>query len=401
MSEKKVLTDLALFGGKPLFSEAIHVGRPNIGDRERFFGYVNDIFDRRWLTNNGRYVRELEDNLAKLMGVAHCVMVNNGTTGLMLAIRALNLSGEVIVPSFTFVATVHALQWLGLRPVFCDVDPQTHNLDPGCVADLITPQTSAVLGVHLWGQLCDVEQLAEIAEQHGLKLFYDAAHAFCSKRDGRYSGSFGDLEVFSFHATKFFNTFEGGAITTNNAALASELRLLRNFGFAGEDHVIALGINAKLNEVSAAMGLNLLPELPDLLASARRNYLQYRLELGGIPGLRFLSYADAEANNCQYVVIEVNTEVVDRDLLKRVLHCENILTRRYFHPGTHRMEPYRSQESVGQGNLSVTERLTEQILVLPNNATLSVDDVSKITGILRFVFAQSQELTDRAADREL
>ena len=398
MSEKKVLADLALFGGKPLFSQAIHVGRPNIGDRERFWGYVNDIFDRRWLTNNGRYVRELEDNLAQLMGVAHCVLVNNGTSGLMLAIRALNLSGEVIVPSFTFVATVHALQFLGLKPVFCDVDPQTHNLDPACVVDLITPQTSAILGVHLWGQLCDVDELAEIAKQHDLKLFYDAAHAFCSKRDGRFSGSFGDLEVFSFHATKFFNTLEGGAVTTNDATLAAELRLLRNFGFAGEDNVIALGINAKLNELSAAMGLNLLPELPDLLASARCNYRQYRNELHDLPGLRFLSYTEAEMNNCQYIVIEVNNDVIERDLLKNVLHSENILARRYFYPGVHRMEPYRSQGTNAQQNLYVTERLTEQILVLPNSAALSIEDIGKITDCIRFVFAQSQELNDRTAD---
>lgn len=395
MSDKKVLADLALFGGTPAFAEPLHVGRPNVGDRERFFGYANDIFDRRWLTNNGRYVRELEESLAKLLGVAHCVLVNNGTAGLLLTMRALNLSGEVIVPSFTFAATVHAIQWLGLRPIFCDVDPATHNLDPCCVELLITPQTSAILGVHLWGQMCAVDALAELAQQHNLKLLYDAAHAFCSIENGVYSGNFGEAEIFSFHATKFFNTLEGGAITTNNAQLADELRLLRNFGFAGEDNVKALGINAKLNELSAAMGLTLLAELPDLLARMRGNYKIFEQGLDGLPGLQFLSYADANYNNCQYIVMEIDNLVIERDLLQGILRSENVLARRYFYPGCHRMEPYRSQTPPKQWQLPVTERLTQQILVLPNNASMQPEDVTAIIDLISFLLANRQKIIDR------
>jgi len=393
ISDKRSVRDLALLGGSPAFNRPLHVGLPNTGDRKTFLGYVNDILDRRWLTNNGRYVQDLEERLADYLGVRHCVLVNNGTSGLLIAMRALNLSGEVIVPSFTFVATVHSLQWLGLKPVFCDIDPATHNLDPVCVEAVITPQTSAILGVHLWGQLCAVERLTEIAQKYGLKLLYDAAHAFGSKEKGSFSGNFGDAEIFSFHATKFFNTIEGGAITTNDPHLADQARLLRNFGFAGEDQVISLGINAKLNEFSAAMGLTLLDELPDLLAAARRNYSLYERFLGEVSGMRFLRYADVNSNNCQYVVVEIDDSSIDRDLVKSILRSENIFARRYFFPGCHRMEPYRSQTPPEQWQLPVTERLTEHVLCLPNNATMQRGDIAAICDLLKFVLANGREIT--------
>lgn len=400
ISDKRWVSDLALLGGVPAFDEPLHVGLPNTGDRNLFISYVNDILDRRWLTNNGRYVRDLEKQLAELFGVAHCVLVNNETSGLLIAMRALNLSGEVIVPSFTFVATVHALHWLGLKPIFCDVDPATHNLDPECVEAVITPQTSAILGVHLWGQPCAVERLTALAKKYELKLLYDAAHAFGSREKGSFSGNFGNAEIFSFHATKFFNTIEGGAITTNDPHLADQARLLRNFGFAGEDQVISLGINAKLNEISAAMGLTLLDELPDLLARTRRNYKLYKRFLDEVSGLRFLRYADANSNNCQYVVVEIDGSSIDRDLVKSILRSENVFARRYFFPGCHRMEPYRSQNPLEQWQLPVTERLTEQVLCLPSNATMQPGDIAAICDLLKFVLANGQEITTTVTGKE-
>src|SRR5690349_4944149 len=206
----KGLSDLAIFGAPPVFEEPLHVGRPNIGDRERLLARINDMLDRRWLTNNGPFVQELEEKIAAFLGVKHCIAMCNATVGLEIAIRATGMTGEVIVPSFTFIATAHALQWQEITPVFCDIDPRTHNIDPQQVEKLITPRTTGIIGVHVWGRACDVAALEAIAARRRLTLLFDAAHAFgCSYR-GRMIGGFGDAEVLSFHATKFFNSFEGG-----------------------------------------------------------------------------------------------------------------------------------------------------------------------------------------------
>lgn len=227
------IDQLAIFGGVPAFEESLHVGRPNIGKRERLLERINEMLDRRWLTNNSPFVRQFEQRIAEMLGVKHCVAMCNATVALEIAIRAAGLSGEVIVPSFTFIATAHALQWQEITPVFCDIDPHTHNLDPRRVEQMITPRTTGIIGVHVWGRACDVEALTDIAQCHHLKLLFDAAHAFGCSYKGRMIGNFGDVEVFSFHATKFFNTFEGGAVVTNDDDLANKIRLMKNFGFAG------------------------------------------------------------------------------------------------------------------------------------------------------------------------
>ena len=213
---KNRIQDLAVFSGKPSFIRLLHVGRPNIGDRQAFMERVDTIFDNRWFSNNGPYVQQLENQLAEYLDVKHCILLTNGTIGLEIAVRALELTGEVIIPSFTFIATAHALQWQEITPVFCDIAPNSHHIDPAEIEKHITPRTSAILGVHVWGNACDVNAIAELAEKHNLKVLYDAAHAFGCSHQGRMIGNFGELEVFSFHATKFFNTFEGGAITTND-----------------------------------------------------------------------------------------------------------------------------------------------------------------------------------------
>ena len=385
------ISELAFFGGEPKFKEKLFVGKPNIGNRDRLLARINDMLDRRWLSNNGVFVKELEQKIAEYLGVKHCIATCNGTIALELAIRALGLKGEVIIPSFTFIATAHALQWQEITPVFCDVDPKTHTLNPWQVESLITPRTSGIMGVHVWGQPCDVESLIEIADKHHLKLMFDASHAFGCSHKGRMIGNFGSAEVFSFHATKFINAFEGGAIVTNDDELNQKLRLMKNFGFAGLDNVIYLGTNGKMSEISATMGLTSLESLEEFIEVNRRNYLCYQKELAGIPGVSLLPVNEAEKhNNYQYIVLEIDEEKaqISRDLLVKILHAENVIARRYFYPGCHRMEPYRSYFPHAGLLLPETEKLAQRVLILPTGTAISEVDVSKIIQIIRIVIAR-------------
>src|ERR1035437_7064474 len=308
---KSDLSQLAVLGGTPLFAAPIHVGRPNIGNRDRLLARINEMLDRGWLSNNGPFVQEFETKLAALLGVRHCIAMCNGTIALEIAIRAAGLRGEVIVPSFTFIATAHALQWQEITPVFCDIDPRTHLIDPAQVERMITPRTTGIVGVHTWGQPCDIEALTQIAGRRDLTLLFDASHAFgCSDR-GRMIGNFGAAEVFSFHATKFFNTFEGGAIVTNEDTLAAKIRLMKNFGFHGYDNVEYIGTNGKMTEVAAAMGLTGLESLDEFIECNRRNYDQYRRELAGVPGVRMLEWNESGSCNYQYVVLEIEEQLTE------------------------------------------------------------------------------------------
>ena len=387
------LPRLAIFGGVPSFREKLHVGRPNIGDRERVLDRIGKILDSRWLSNNGPCVQQLERRIAEFVGVKHCIAMCNATVALEIVIRALGLTGEVVVPSFTFIATAHALQWLNVTPVFCDVDARTHNLDPKKVLEALTPQTTAVIGVHLWGRACDVSALTEVAKEHDLKLIFDAAHAFGSSHKGAMVGGFGDAEIFSFHATKFVNSFEGGAVVTNNDDLAHRIRLMMNFGFAGYDEVTELGTNGKMNEVSAAMGLENISSLDDFINTNRANYEQYRRELSGVPGLTLLDFDQDERNNYQYVVLEIEeAAIVTRDQLMEILWAENVLARRYFYPGCHRMEPYRSNFPNAGSALPVTEKLVQRVLVLPTGTAVSADDITKLCRIIETVVRNGAEV---------
>jgi dTDP-4-amino-4,6-dideoxygalactose transaminase len=399
MLTKKSIDDFAVFGGEASFDQPLHVGRPNIGSKERLLQRLTDVIDRRWLTNSGPCVEEFEQQLRQLLGVSHCDSMCNATDGLQLAMRAMEMHGEVIVPAFTFIATAHAVQWLGFTPVFCDVDPRTHTLDPARVEELITHRTTGILGVHLWGQPCDIEALATIARRHGLKLLFDAAHAFnCSWRS-RMIGNFGDAEVFSFHATKFFNTFEGGALATNNAELAWRVQRMRNFGFAGLDQTDALGTNAKMSEASAAMGLTNLESLQDFIETNQRNYHAYRRGMEGIPGMRMLEYDASEKRNYQYIVLEVEDSeaLLSRDSLQEILWAENVLARRYFYPGCHRMQPYASTMPDIGGRLPVTEHLARRVLVLPTGTAVSVKQIEIICGILRFAVSHGGVIAKKLA----
>jgi dTDP-4-amino-4,6-dideoxygalactose transaminase len=391
---KQRVEELAVCGGTPAFTEELCVGRPNLGDRTALMNRIERMLDSRWLTNHGPLVQEFETRVAEFLGVKHCVAVCNATVGLEIAIRALELRGEVIVPSFTFVATAHALQWLGLTPIFCDVDPVTHTIDPKRVEELITPRTSGIVGVHLWGQPCAIEELTEICERYELTLLFDAAHAFGCSHQGQMIGGFGDVEVFSFHATKFFNSFEGGAITTNDDALARRIRLMQNFGFAGYDEVVSLGTNGKMPEVSAAMGLTSLESVDHFVAVNRRNYLAYRDEVATIPGVRLFEFKEAEKNNFQYIVFEVDEAEsgLGRDDLVTVLWAENVKARRYFYPGCHRMEPYQSLYPEAAARLPITERLTQRTLLLPNGEVIGPDEVNAICAIIRTAIRNGAEI---------
>jgi dTDP-4-amino-4,6-dideoxygalactose transaminase len=394
---KRDIKKLAIFGGSPLFIEQFHVGRPNIGNQSSFLDRVNIIFDNRWLTNDGPFVRELEQKLSAYLGVRHVIAICNATVALEIAVRALQLRGEVIVPSFTFVATAHALQWQEITPVFCDIDPFTHNIDPNKVEQLITPRTTGILGVHVWGRACDVHALETIAQKYRLKLVFDAAHAFACSSNGRMIGGFADAEVFSFHATKFFNSFEGGAIATNNELLAKKIRDMRNFGFAGLDTVIDVGTNGKMSEVSAAMGLTSLESLDEFIAANERNYQAYLTGLEKIPGISMVTYNLQEKNNYQYIVLEVDEKIfgLSRDLLVKILHAENILARRYFYPGVHQMEPYRSYFPNARLVLPQTERLIQKVIQFPTGTAINKKDVERICDLIRFVFEHAQSIRDK------
>jgi dTDP-4-amino-4,6-dideoxygalactose transaminase len=375
--------DLAINGAPPAFAETLHVGRPNIGSREAFLSYVDDIFDRRRLTNNGPLVQEFENRVSEYHNVKHCVAMCNGTVALEIAIRATGLQGEVIIPSYTFIATAHALHWQGITPVFADIDPITHNLDPESVRRKITERTSGIMGVHLWGRCAPVEELQELADEHSLQLLFDAAHAFGCSTSGTMVGNFGDCEVLSFHATKFFNTFEGGAVLTNNDELAEAMRLMRNFGFAGLDDVIHPGTNGKMTEICAAMGIVNLESIDAVVDANKRNYEIYSEELAKLQSISLLDFDKSERQNYQYVVVEVAEEcALGRDSIIEALHAENVRARRYFWPGCHNMLPYRCLFPQAGEELPNTQSVADRVIVLPTGPTMDEGMVRVVASII-------------------
>jgi dTDP-4-amino-4,6-dideoxygalactose transaminase len=392
---------LAIVTGRPAFAEPLHVGRPNLGDKSALFARISAALDRHWLTNNGPLVQEFERRICDDLGVRNCVAMSSGTTALEIAVRALGMAGEVITPAFTFVATAHALLWQGITPVFGDVDPATHNLDPAGVEDLCTDRTGGIIGVHVWGRVCDVQRLEEISRRRGLPLLFDSSHAFACSHRGQRVGGFGAAEVFSFHATKFVHCGEGGAVVTNDDALAERMRLIRNFGFAGYDNVVCLGINGKMSEVSAAMGLTSLDAMESIIAANRARHMLYADRLSGLPGLRVLEYPANERCNFQYVVLEVDeTECpLTRDELLAVLNAENVLARRYFYPGCHRMEPYRSLDPDAGRRLPVTETLCRRVLQLPTGTGISAEQASTLADIVKRAMECASEIRSLLAAR--
>ena len=390
------IAELAFFGGSPSFSRPVVVGQPNIPEIDSVLSNFRTVLESGILSNNGPFVRRFEDEICRIAGVEHCVATCNATVALELTARALNLTGEVIVPSFTFIATAHALEWQGLTPVFVDIDPLTHTIDPACIEAAITPATSAICGVHLWGNVCDVPALQHIADKNKLELWFDSSHAFAVSIGGTPVGNFGRAEIFSFHATKFINAFEGGAVVTNDAGLAQTLREMRSFGVAEDGQVANAGINGKMAEVSAAMGLNALGCLDRIKSTNRRNFEAYKEYLSACPGVKLRAPVDPEQSNCQYIVCEIDQSEtgLSRDQMLAILEAEGILAKRYFYPGCHRALPYADKHARRGIPLPVTEQLTQSVMVLPTGINVTTEDVEVICGLIRYLIESSAQIRD-------
>jgi dTDP-4-amino-4,6-dideoxyglucose len=382
-------SELAILGGPPAFAEPLHVGRPNVGDREAVLRAIDEAMSERWLSNNGAKLLAFERRLSDQLGGLHCVATCNATLGLQIVLRALGVKGEVVLPALTFVATAHAIAWERLVPVFADVDPETLCMGPEQAAGRIEEGTGALVGVHLWGRSADPMGLERLAGEREIPLVFDAAHALGCSREGRPLAAFGDAAVLSFHATKVANSFEGGAVVTADAELAERVATMRNFGFVDEDEIVGLGTNAKMSEAAAAMGLASLDALEDFLAASRRNYAAYAEALADVPGIRLLPF-DPEQANCHHITIMVDPAAgLDRDALRRVLVAENVLARRYFYPGCHRVPPY-SEAPVPE--LPVTDAALERCLSLPTGTAVSAGDVAAIGQLVRLAVVSADEL---------
>lgn len=363
----------------------IFVTRPDLPPLDEFMGYLEQIWDRRWLTNNGLFHQQFEESLAEYLGVKYVSLFSNGTLALVIATQVLRISGEVITTPYSFVATTHALNWNGIQPVFCDIDPITLNLDPDKIEALITPETSAILPVHVYGNPCDVEKIGQIGDTYGLKVIYDACHAFGVEKAGESVLNFGDLSVLSFHATKIFTTMEGGAIVTDDEKIKKRIDYLKNFGFADETTVMALGINGKMNEMQAALGLLQLKQVKNNIKRRKEITHWYRDHLIGMEGVQLLSDIPDVKHNYAYFPIFIDQEYfgTTRDDLYEELKRHDIYTRRYFYPLISQFPMYKGLPSAGPGKLPIATRLSRQVLCLPLYPDLNKDDVRHVTDVLR------------------
>jgi len=363
----------------------ITVTKPFLPPLDEFTPYLEAIWKNKQLTNNGPFHQQLETELAEYLGVKYISLFANATLGLVTALQALNIGGEVITTPYSFVATSHALWWNKITPVFVDVEPEYLNLDPVKIESAITPKTSAILPVHVYGNPCAVEEIQQIAERHGLRVIYDAAHAFGVKKEGRSILNFGDLSVVSFHATKVYSTVEGGAVICHTPEMKRHLDNLKNFGFRDEVTVEEPGINAKLNEVQAAYGLLQLKYVDRLVERRKAISELYRILLSDIPGLRMIPLMEQVAHAYSYfpVLIEEEKYGMSRDALYAKLKEKNIYARRYFYPLISAFEPYSKLPSASVENLPVAALAAEQVLCLPIYPDLDDADVHLICSMVK------------------
>lgn len=387
---------LGFFGGAPCFDIPRHVNRPNAAPRVSYDAYFDQAWDSSWFSNDGPLLVEFERRLQAYLGVGHCVVTCNATLALSLTIQALGLTGEVIVPSYTFISTANALKMAGLTPVFCDIRADDMNIDPEACAALITPLTSAVIATHIWGMPCDTDALQALCDAAGIVLIYDSAHAFGVEHQGRRIGSFGRAEIFSLHATKVLHAFEGGVIATDDDDLAADLRLRRNFGFSGVDQVKLAGVNAKMSEAHAAMGLANLDVLDATIAANRRCHDAYATGLAGVAGLHLHRPEQGQVSNYHYVVAEIDAAQfgLSRDALVDLLFAENIWARRYFTPGGHRSPPHMPPDGPPV-SLPVTEAICERVLVLPAGAAIALEDVEVICTVIHKIAENAPAIAAR------
>lgn len=363
----------------------IYVTQPSLPALDEFLPYLKDIWDSKWLTNNGKYHQALEKALCEYLGVKYISLFSNGTLALVTALQALRITGEVITTPYSFVATTHALWWNNIKPVFADIERDTLNLDPAKIEAAISPQTTAILAVHVYGNPCNVNKIQEIADTYGLQVIYDAAHVFANKINGTSLLNFGDLSILSFHATKPFNTMEGGAIVCHDEKTKQRIDYLKNFGFANETTVIAPGINSKMNEVQAALGLLQLKHYATGIGKRMQIASIYTDALKAIDGISLLSgYAGTENYNYPYFPIFINERIygMARDELYLQLKQQNIYGRRYFYPLISQFPTYRGLDSAKPGNLPVAEAATKQVLCLPIYPDLEIAKVNEICSII-------------------
>ncbi|MEO3986518.1 dTDP-4-amino-4,6-dideoxy-D-glucose aminotransferase VioA [Plesiomonas shigelloides] len=362
----------------------IPVTQPFLPDLNEFIPYLEKIWDNRWLTNNGPFHQQLEVALCEYLGVEHISLFNNATIALITALQALRISGEVITTPYSFVATSHSIMWNGLEPVFVDVDPNTFNIDPAKIEAAITPRTTAIMPVHCYSNPSDVEEIQKIADNYGLKVIYDAAHAFGVKYKGESLLKWGDLSILSFHATKVFNTFEGGAIISQDAKTKQRIDSLKNFGIADELTVTAPGINGKMSEVNAAFGLVQLKHIDKCMLSRQAIDERYRAELANVKGISLYQHECNANSNFSYFPILVEADYpLSRDELYEKLKKNNILSRRYFYPLISNMPMYRGIPSAEITNLWQANQLSEKVLCLPIYDALSISEQLSVIELIK------------------
>lgn len=360
-------------------NKPIYVTQPHLPPLEEFVPYLEEIWDSKWLTNNGPFHQRLEEALASELGIEHISLFANGTIALITALQCLRITGEVITTPFSFVATSHSLHWNGVKPVFADIDPVSFNLDPAKIEAAISPSTTAIMPVHVYGRPCEVDAIQDIAARYGLRVIYDAAHAFGVQIAGKSILTYGDLSVLSFHATKVFNTFEGGAIVCRDRQTKERVDFLKNFGFADETTVVAPGINGKMNEVQAAFGLLQLKYIDQALERRRAIDEKYRAALSGIRGLRIPELPDEATSNFSYFPVLITSLFpMTRDDLYNELKAHGILSRRYFYPLISEFPTYRGLPSASPNNLPIATKVASEILCLPIHPGLSVEEQQRV-----------------------
>lgn len=361
----------------------IYVTQPSLPPLEEFIPYLQQIWESKWLTNGGPFHQQLEQALCEYLGVKHISLFANGTLALITALQTLRITGEVITTPYSFVATSHSLLWNGIKPVFVDIDPITLNLDPDKIEAAITPQTTAIMPVHCYGHPCDVERIQAIADNYGLKVIYDAAHAFGVRRHDGSVLNHGDLSVLSFHATKVFNTFEGGAIVCHDAKTKVRIDQLKNFGHVGEVTVVAPGINGKMSEINSAFGLLQLKGIDAVLQQRKAVDARYRAALSAVAGIVCLPDSGESVANYAYFPILVQPDYrLSRDALYQKLRDNDIYARRYFYPLISDFPMYRGMPSAAHANLPVAKRMAEQVICLPIYPDLELAKVDEIVALV-------------------
>ena len=362
----------------------ITVTSPLMPDLEELNQYLQDIWQRKWITNNGHYHKELEKALCEYLDVPYVSLFTNGTLPLITALQALRITGEVITTPYSFVATTHSLWWNGIKPVFVDIDPTTGNLDPDKIEAAITPRTTAIMPVHVYGKPCDTERIQEIADKYGLKIIYDAAHAFGVKVNGESILKAGDMSTLSFHATKVYNTIEGGALVMHDEQTKKRIDYLKNFGFAGETEVVAPGINSKMDEMRAAYGLLNLKQVDEAIEARHQVAIKYREALRDVEGITFFDDMPGVKHNYSYFPIFVDAEKygMTRDELYFKMKEQNVLGRRYFYPLISTFSTYRGLDSAKPENLPNAHKMADEVICLPMHHALSEEDIQRILELI-------------------